>query len=399
MAVTRSVIAILLPSLILISSCGNNSPTSHEDVEEDVEIDVSFPNAIGMLWKYQVYDSLSHTTDTVWFSITDTATINSNELVTERREKRFAGNYYGRQYLLFRGDTLEVFEDSVRVQSNERLVFPLELGSGWTGPVTVDDTSTVTMVGQIEVPVAKFSNGSRIDRSWNLDSEGGGNWSQTWVVPDVGVVYRYRRSQLSDGGSIAVTTNQVWELIEYDLKTFGLHQFPNKVGTKWVYEEVDSTTMGPDSVVVEFDTVTITIADSGRFDSGYSYTTWEFASRNGSDTKIFVTGNHGFGFQHDTTCSLPWNLYNIFPLAVGRTWGMYFYRPVPVVVDKEPVHTPVQDFASGFYTHMSGSWPDDHWAQRDWLVPGVGITKSKRWQTGSARMNRTWTLIDYHLAD
>ena len=93
MAVTRPIIAILLPLLIFISSCGDNSPTG----QGGGKIDFDFPNAIGMLWKYQVYDSLSQTTDTVWFSITDTIRINSNEIFTERREKHLAGASFGWQ--------------------------------------------------------------------------------------------------------------------------------------------------------------------------------------------------------------------------------------------------------------------------------------------------------------
>ena len=395
MAVTRPIIAILLSLLIFISSCGDDSPTGHGGGK----IDFDFPNAIGMLWKYQVYDSLSQTTDTVWFSITDTITISSNEIFTGRSEKHFAGSFFGRQYLQFRGDTLEIFDDTVGVPANERIIFPLELGSSWTGPVTVDDTSTVTLVGLIEVPAARFSDGARINRSWNLDFEGGGNWSQTWVVPGIGVVYRYRRSQFSDGTSITVTTNEVWKLIEYDLTTFGLHQFPNQVGAEWVYEQIDSALAGPDSFTVEFDTVTVTIVDSGQFESGDSYTMWQFVSRNRTDTQFVVTGEERLSFLRDTTLGLPfWDLYYDFPLAVGRTWGLEFIISVPEVLDKEAVLTPVQNFASGFHTRMGGGMLNSYWSQEDWLVPGMGIVKSRRWQYDfGPPMKRTWTLIDYHL--
>jgi hypothetical protein len=353
-----------------------------------------------MLWKYQVYDSLTEITDTVWLSITDTTTFSADEFVTERREKHVVADYSGWRYLHFRGDTLEIFDDAVGVPANERIVFPLELGSSWTGPTAADDTSTVTLVGQIEVPAAKFSTGARIDRSWNLDFEGGGNWSQAWVVPDVGVVSRYRRSQFSDGTSITVTTNETWELIDYDLTVFGLHQFPNKIGTAWIYEEIDSLSSFPDTVTVTFDTVTVTIVGSGQLESGDPYTLWEYVSRNGVDTQYVVTGEERLSFQHDTVFNLLWDLYYDFPLAVGRTWGLEFLVPVPEVLDKAPIATPIQHFASGFHTRMYGGGFNDYWTQEDWLVPGVGIAKSRRWQFGFIPwMNRTWTLIEYWLAD
>lgn len=396
MMAARSTIASFLFSLVVIISCGDDSLTGHGAGP----IDTHFPNAIGMLWKYQVYDSLTETTDTIWFSITDTATFGADEFVTERREKHVVADYFGWRYLHFRADTLEIFDDSVGVSANERIVFPLELGSSWTGPVAVDDTSTVTLVGQIEVPAAKFSNGARIDRSWNLDFEGGGNWSQTWVVPDVGVVSRHLRSQFSDGTSITVTTNETWELIEYDLTTFGLRQFPNKIGNAWVYEEIDSVSGGLDTVAVTFDTVTVTIVDSGRFESGDSYTLWEFVSRNGIDTQYVVTGEERLSFLHDTIFSPLWDIYYDFPLAVGRTWGLEFFAPVPEVLDKEPVVTPIQPFASSFHTRMYGGGFNDYWTQEDWLVPGVGIARIRRWQFGFIPwMNRTWTLIDYYLVN
>jgi hypothetical protein len=396
MIITRSTKAIFLLWLVLAISCGDNTPTGHRGGP----IDTHFPNAIGMLWKYQVYDSLTETTDTVWISITDTATLGADDFVAERREKRIVMDYFGWSYLHVRGDTVEFFDDSPGVPANERIVFPLELGSTWTGPTAANDTSRVTLVGRIEVPAAIFNNGARINRSWNLDFEGGGNWSQTWVVPDAGVVSRYRRSQYSVGTNIVVTTNEVWELIEYDLALFRLHQFPNRVGTAWVYEEIDSVTSAPNTVTVTFDTVTVTIVNSGRLESGDLYTIWEFMSRNGIDTQYVVTTGERMSFQQDTIFSPLWDLYYDFPLAVGRTWGIDFFVPVPEVLDKGPVPTPVQHFASGFHTRMYGGGFNDYWTQEDWLVTGVGIAKSRRWQIGFIPwMNRTWTLIDYHLTN
>jgi len=382
-------VSCVLTSLIFICSC-SDSPTG----PGGGKIDVSFPNAVGMLWKYQVYDSLSQTTDTVWFSITDTLTVSPDEFFTKRSEKLFASNFFRSQYLRFSGDTLEIFSDTSGASANERIVFPLELGSGWTGPAAFDDTSTVTLVGQIDVPAARFRNGARIDRSWFIDFEGGGNRSQTWVAPDVGMVYQYNRSQFSDGQNITVTKNEVWELIDYDLTTFGLHQFPNNVGDQWVYAEIDS------GFTVEFDTVTITIVDSGQFESGDSYTLWEFVSSNGTDTQYVVIGEERLRSQRDTTFSPIWDLYYDFPLAVGRNWGVVSILPIPRVIDKESILTPIQHFPSAFHTRMSGGAFNDYWTQEDWLAPGVGIVRSRRSEIFFAPTTiRTWTLIDYHLAN
>ena len=203
--------AVFLLSIFLVSSCDDGSPTGPNGGTTDTQ----FPNAIGMLWKYQVYDSLTESTDTIWFSITDTATPGAGEFVTERREKHLVANYFGWRYLHFRGDTLEIFDDTVGVPANERIVFPLTLGSSWKGPDHRQgsrDTSTVTLVGQIAVPAATFSSGARIDRAWHLDFEGGGNWSQTWVVPDVGIVYRHYLNQYYCGWQLRKRRNNNDEL-------------------------------------------------------------------------------------------------------------------------------------------------------------------------------------------
>ncbi|MEE8149928.1 MAG: hypothetical protein V3T75_05695, partial [candidate division Zixibacteria bacterium] len=59
-------LAAFLLSIFFINSCDESSPTGPGGGTADKH----FPNTIGVLWKYQVYDSLTETTDTVWFSIT-----------------------------------------------------------------------------------------------------------------------------------------------------------------------------------------------------------------------------------------------------------------------------------------------------------------------------------------
>lgn len=395
MKLNRPVGALLLLMFVLVGSCDILSPTGHGSGASDTH----FPHAVGVLWKYQVYDSLSQSTDTVWYSITDHTTIGSGKFITVLREKHFRENLFGWQYLHFSGDTLEFLPDTTGTSANERIVFPLELDHSWTGPAAPDDSSKVTQVGPIEVPAARFDKGARIDRSWNRDIEGGGNWSRTWVVSGVGVVYRYIRSQFSDGSTITVTKNEVWQLIEYDLTTFGLLQFPDKVGSRWIYEEVDSTDTGGDSLVPTFDTVTVTITRSGHFQSGEPYSLWTYVSSSAIDSQFVVIGNGQVRFQHDTIFSPLWDVYYDFPLAVGRTWGIEYFAPVPEVLDKETLSTPAQTFASSFHTTLSGGGFNDYWTQEDWLVPGVGIAKSRRGQTGFwPWLRRTRTLIDYQPA-
>jgi hypothetical protein len=377
-------------------SCGDDPPTGHTDGP----IDTYFPNSVGMLWKYEVYDSLTVAIDTVWVSVTDSTLTRCGYTSYSWRTNWTTRDSVVNRYALIWVDTAMIdfiTDTTCEPTILERFVFPLVEGAIWTGP-SVFDTCRVTEISTVVVPAGTFRNSAIVEHAWDLDFEGGGNWTETWLAPDVGIAYRHEYQTHSDGATITVLENRIWRLLEYDLSTFRLAQFPNTVGTEWVYEQIDSTRSGNDSITVTFDTVMVTIVDSGRFESGDLYTLWEFVSSIGVDTQYLVTGEERLSFQRDTVFSPFWDLYYEFPLAVGRTWGFDFFAPVPEVLDKELIVTPLQPFESSFHTRIHGGGFNDYWTQEDWLVPGVGIVRSKRWQTGFIPwMHRTWNLIEYHL--
>ncbi len=395
MLVYRSII-IIIAVIILIIAC-DDSPTRYGKAP----VDMQFPDKTGMLWKYEVYDSLTQITDTVWVSFTDDNTNSEGEIFIEWKEKHASNNLFLIKHVRSKGDTIEIHNFNGPWDTHiERLIYPLELGESWAGLEANDDTSTVTLVGQISVPAETFNNGARIDRSWGKDFEDGGNWSQTWIVPDVGIVSRYFLSQFSDGSSITVTKNETWQLIDYDFTTFEITQFPNKVGNEWIYEQKDSVYYHHDSIIISYDTVTATIIDEGHFNDGDPYTVWEFAGSLMTDTMFLVTYENHLTFMYDTMHFSFMDVSYDFPLAVGKTWGIDYFVPVPEVLDKELIHTPAGIFESSFHTHAIGGAFNDYWTQDDWLVPDVGIVKSKRWQFGFIpSMDRTRTLIEYNLVE
>jgi hypothetical protein len=396
MNIIRLITILILSIIIIIMAC-DDSPTRHSKPP----IDKHFPNSTGMLWKYEVYDSLTQITDTVWISYTDNYFVPSGDFFIEWKEKHLTDNIFEFKTVRVKGDTIEIQNsDIVLVYQVERLIYPIELGKSWAGVMAIDDTSRVTLVGQIEVPAETFYNGARIDRSWNLDFEQGGNWSQTWIVPDVGIVSRYFLSQYSDGTNITVTKNETWELIEYDLTTFEKHQFPNKVGNEWIYEEIDSTsnTWGP--LIVIIDTISLIIVDSNSLVSGELYTTWEYYSNFQNFKFYVVNGERRITITYEIPTISINDVYYEFPMAVGRDWGVDYFIPVPVVSDKEMIITYAQLFETSFHTIWQGQGIDDYWTREDWLVPGIGFVKYKYMQYGLGySINRTRTLIDYHLVD
>ena len=78
------------------------------------------------------------------------------------------------------------------------------------------------------------------------------------------------------------------------------------------------------------------------------------AQRAQSSQQFFQQNADKFRAQQDLIASPFFDLYYDFPLAIGRFWGVESIAPVPEVLDKEGVLTPVQHFASCFHTRMEG---------------------------------------------
>jgi len=212
---------------------------------------ISMPNSVGMLWVYEVYDSLTQTTDTVSVSITDA-------VVEGLRWRVFwqVGDSVSERIAVVRGDTLDFIIDTNFIAPPlERFVFPLSLGSQWSTS-SGTDSSFITDINTVSIRAGTFMSSALVERIWNFGIEGGHDSSMTWVAPNVGIVSRYFYGTIADGGgNLTVYKNQTWELIEFDLSTFSMNQFPGANGSEWTYEIVDSRLNVPD-------TVTVSIANS-----------------------------------------------------------------------------------------------------------------------------------------
>jgi hypothetical protein len=323
--------------------------------------------------------------DTVWVSVTEErGSIAIMNVYQWRYFWQHSGEVDDRVvvFTMFALNTIDIVTDSTQGEPEhlERFVRPFEEGAEWTGPTFDGDTSRVTIFRSVTVPVGTFTRVARVDRIWNRDFEGGGNWSETWLDEEAGIVKRHFFSQYSDGATVTVTQNEVWQLIEYDLTTFSLQQFPQTIGTEWVYEVVHLfSEVGVDTV--GFDTVTVTIVDA-RFlfeppGGPNAYMLWENVWPSHTDTTwVEITGNT-MTISTDTAQTIPplpaWSYE--FPMTVGKHWGIdYILVPVPIVSDKSALSTPAGDFPTVFEYSMSGGMLGS-WAVQDWLAPGVGMVQ------------------------
>ena len=386
----KQTLATLLAVLfVVLCSCNDDdSPTnggSHPIGQ--------LPSQIGMLWKYQVYDSLAETTDTVWISVTDL----DHRSITGSAVFIWGSYWTTRdsvvwRNVIFRGDTVDIYTDTAQTEPDryERLVFPLELGREWVLPFGVD-TSRVAEVGTIQVPAGTFTGAARVERVWNRDFEGGHDQSTSWIAHNVGVVSRHYLTLSNPGdGNFIVTTNQTWQLYDYDLSTFSLSQFPNSVGSEWVYQLVDT-------LIDLVDTVTVRVIGKVQSPNYDSVMIWAYKGREYKDTIFVATDGQVVSEFFDTLVVMPFVAWPYeFPMTVGRHWGITTIAPIPQVDDKAPVSTPARNFRSAFHYSSSGLWLNDFWMVDDWLAPGVGVVKRRfsRWVLGP-NSAQEWTLLRY----
>jgi len=390
MAATRPVLAVVLLALVCLSSCDSDKPTGSSGVILD-----PFPNAVGMLWKYEVFDSLTAMTDTVWVSVTDSTLTRCGFISYSWRQHWTTRDSVVNRYALAWVDSamIDLVTDSTcEPMMLDRFVFPLVEGAVWTGP-SIFDTCRVAETGTVTVPAGAFRNSALVEYTWDRDFEGGGNWTKTWLAPDVGIAHRHGFQTYSDGATITVLENRVWRLLEYDLRTFSLDQFPNTVGTEWVYELAESK-LGTTLV----DTITVTIIDTISISNRDSATVWEFVGDDYSDTMYVAVSGSDIFVTFDTLGVVPFLGWRYeFPMTVGSHWGFDFIVPVPIVNDKVAVVTPAGRFPTSFH-YMAGAGGQLYisWVLNDWLVPGIGVVKRTFLKTYDGPPTiQEWTLLSF----
>lgn len=384
-------VILLLALSCSLFSCGDDDPVSSGKPRYSAED--FYPTAVGLLWTYEIRDAISGERDTVIVSVTD-------RVVMDDGETRFEWKYnFGDSVLV---NAVSLVDSSLRIYDrygdtipSEHFILPPEIGKTWPGTgIFSDDTSIVVDSATVTMEAGVFSSTYRIDREWGRDFEGGSFQRSTFLCPRVGMVFRRDVETRTDGGGPADTVSHVvWRLIGYNTYTFALEQFPNKEGTQWVYEFFDS-------LLNEYDTVTVTIADTLPVDSGEPMRLWTYHFSDSVDTQYVVTADNWIGFFSDTLYQII-NVAYQFPLAVGRSWGIYTSQiiPIPDVIEKDTIIVPAGSFGGGFHHEWFEVWiPNDYRTINTWLVPEVGIVQQTRHDFGLG-LNRyiRWKLLSYNI--
>ena len=348
----------------------------------------SFPRAIGMYWSYGVYDGLTDETDTVEVAVTDTISGINLGLTTIWRQLR---NGSAETSLWEdRGDSIIIYDGGLIGMPVEKFLLPFELNATWSGPADRDTSEVVAMNSTVTVPAGQIDIVTQVDRRWNGDFEGGGDFSSTWIADNIGIVMRYRHAQYSDGAHITVTQNEVWKLLDYDLNTFGLHEYPMTIGTHWTYNVLDTN-------MNVIDTLIVTIAADTVTTQGQPATVWTYDYGSRVDSEIVWMSTSSI--HHRSPMPFPSTYYCTFPLSIGDEWGVVHIVPVPEIVDKGAVSVPAGDFQAGFLHRWGDNAVNYAWSIDSWLVPNVGLVKRRLSIANLGPMVTVhWELTDYYIA-
>ncbi len=194
---------ILIAISIVLFSCGDKSTGTSPSNDY-------FPNEVGSVWVYAVYDSLTEQSYDMTISIADTATLWDMPVTLWV----FAGDENtDTMYVSVEDDTVTFH--AVRSQGlAKRYVFPLSVGNEWDCGQSCAWDYSVDQKGAIDVPARRFANAYDIrGRSGGFNCYG---THSEWFVPHVGPVWIYRHSFCTIGWPM-VDLNEIWELKSYQL--------------------------------------------------------------------------------------------------------------------------------------------------------------------------------------
>lgn len=171
-------------------------------------------------------------------------------------------------------------------------------------------------------------------------------------------------------------------------KDMPISDFPNHIGTYWVYLIKDS--VGYDTTTY-MDTVRVTIVDLININKNEYTMVWEYEFNDFLDTQYVFVGNDTLSFSSDSFLS---NGYYVFPLEVGSGWGRS--NDTSYVVEKTSIVTRAGEFNNSFRVRRESYGSNYYFDLDTWLVNKVGIVvKEITIMSLGPPLYTRWELIEY----
>jgi hypothetical protein len=168
-----------------------------------------------------------------------------------------------------------------------------------------------------------------------------------------------------------------------------LPDFPNTIGSRFVYSHFDSLSMTSD-------TITASIVDTFSSNHQGAVSVWEYRWNSSTRTGKVYYYSDTVMVHDDAISGLGYTIY-VFPLEIGKGWKDGLILDTSTVIDRVPVCVPAGIFAGAFLIERRWSGLQVFGHELIWLVPRVGIVKKHHWGWSFGWANQTWELIEYHI--
>lgn len=226
--ILKAIIAGILILLILLFGCGEDKITNEKTAPVDY-----FPNRVGTYWKYEAYDSVRQTYDTVTVSIVDTLILPEmsypSAVWTFSPKNQWLGIPHDTLFVTEianpqNGDTKDTAEvywwrEGFEPWLRAIYIVPFSIGEYWTSVdvALMFDSTHVQDTASISVPAGDFTGVYRVVHIYSCGDECGATYKY-WFKHGIGIVKSSRVEwdifDFPDGPQL----NAVWELIDYHIE-------------------------------------------------------------------------------------------------------------------------------------------------------------------------------------
>jgi hypothetical protein len=173
--------------------------------------------------------------------------------------------------------------------------------------------------------------------------------------------------------------------------------FPNAVGTRWVYAVYDSLAGEADTVDVRVtDQVTIQVWGGTQTATRWHLTSpkrdeYRYAAFNADTVRVWG-GSETEPYYID--------FIYVFPLRVGDRWGLPVCGGDSISVEASRLQT-VPGFGErvAYDLYVAGGCLNDYFIKDQWFAPGIGLVEARFLEFGFGFRNETWNLIAYEPPD
>jgi hypothetical protein len=183
---------ILTVTLVLLAfcwACDDDNPTKPEPEPKHAD----FPDSAGLVWAYEVEDSVESsgepqpTIETVLVAIEGTKALANHDSA-----RVWVYHYSDRAdttYVYAIGDSVYFLRDTASMMPYQTFIFPLEVGKEWVEDEYYQDTTRIDSSGTVTTPAGQFQDAYRVVKTWGGMADNAGS-IRTWLVQGEGIVKR-----------------------------------------------------------------------------------------------------------------------------------------------------------------------------------------------------------------